>query len=200
MDGTLTEPMLDFPRIKAEMGIGKRPILEAMAEMDAQVRAAAEAVLMRHEEHAAENSTLNPGCRELLDWLAKRDIPTALITRNSRRSVETVLARHRLSLDVLVAREDGPFKPDPYPLLLACRRLGIAPLRSWMVGDGQYDVEAGAAAEIPTVWVSHGRPRPFAAQPSREVRDLSELLQLLEQAAKGLRHDSNSPFPDPGTA
>ena len=33
MDGTLTEPMLDFPRIKAEMGIGDRPILEALAEM-----------------------------------------------------------------------------------------------------------------------------------------------------------------------
>ena len=33
MDGTLTAPMLDFPRIKAEMGIGERPILEALAEL-----------------------------------------------------------------------------------------------------------------------------------------------------------------------
>jgi hypothetical protein len=33
MDGTITEPMLDFPRIKAEMGIGQRPILEALAEL-----------------------------------------------------------------------------------------------------------------------------------------------------------------------
>ena len=33
MDGTLTEPMLDFPRSKAEMGIGQRPILEALAEV-----------------------------------------------------------------------------------------------------------------------------------------------------------------------
>lgn len=33
MDGTLTEPLLDFPRIKADMGIGNRPILEALAEM-----------------------------------------------------------------------------------------------------------------------------------------------------------------------
>src|SRR5258706_313311 len=33
MDGTLTRPMLDFPRIKAEMGIGSKPILEALAEM-----------------------------------------------------------------------------------------------------------------------------------------------------------------------
>ncbi len=38
MDGTLTEPLLDFPRIKAEMGIGNRPILEALAEMDDSAR------------------------------------------------------------------------------------------------------------------------------------------------------------------
>src|SRR6476660_3207252 len=59
MDGTLTEPMLDFPRIKAEMGIGDRPILEALAEMDGERRAAAEAVLHRHEELAAAESKLN---------------------------------------------------------------------------------------------------------------------------------------------
>src|SRR5205807_3799833 len=74
MDGTLTEPMLDFPAIKAEMGIGTRPILEALAELTGPSRAAAEAVLLRHEEHAAENSTLNPGCREVLEWLGGRGI------------------------------------------------------------------------------------------------------------------------------
>src|SRR6187399_1146442 len=84
MDGTLTRPMLDFPRIKAEMGIGTRPILEALAEMDAEARTAAEAVLLRHEEAAAHESTLNDGCRDVLGWLRERSIRTALITRNSR--------------------------------------------------------------------------------------------------------------------
>src|SRR6476661_375146 len=85
MDGTLTEPMLDFPRIKAEMGIGTRPILEALSEMPPEMRFAAEAVLLRHEDHAAENSTLNPGCREVLQLVKELSIATALITRNSRR-------------------------------------------------------------------------------------------------------------------
>lgn len=183
MDGTLTEPMLDFPRIKADMGIGNRPILEALAEMDAAARAAAEAVLLGHEDHAAENSTLNPGCRELLAWLEDRQIPTALVTRNSRRSVKIVLERHGLEFDVVVAREDGPFKPDPHPLRLACRQLSTPEHLSWMVGDGQYDVEAGRAAGVPTVWVSHGRTRPFDATPWRSVRDLPELLRLLTRGA-----------------
>jgi HAD superfamily hydrolase (TIGR01509 family) len=183
MDGTLTAPMLDFPRIKAEMGIGNRPILEALAEMDAAARQSAEAVLLRHEERAASQSCLNPGCRELLQSVHGRGIRAALITRNSRSSVRTVLALHELSMEVLVTREDAAPKPDPEPLRLACRKLGVAEADAWMVGDGQYDVEAGLAAGIKTVWVSHGRDRTFAAHPWRTVRDLCELAELLARAA-----------------
>lgn len=179
MDGTLTEPLLDFPRIKAEMNIGDQPILEAMAEMSAEARRIAEGVLLRHEEEAAARSTLNPGCEELLEWIDQANLPAALITRNSLVSVTTVLGLHRLHFDVLVTREDGKYKPDPAPLELACEKLGADLARAWMVGDGQYDVEAGLAAGCATVWVSHGRRKPFAAEPWRTVRDLRELTALL---------------------
>lgn len=185
MDGTLTEPMLDFPRIKAEMGIGDRPILEALDALTGAERAKAEAVLLRHEEQAAENSRLNPGCRELLAWLHERRIRTALITRNSRLSMETVLRRHGLSLDVLVTREDPPYKPHPHPLKRACEKLNVARDDAWMVGDGWYDVQAGAAAGIKTVWLSHGKTRPFEHQPWRELRDLIELHRMLQAATDG---------------
>jgi HAD superfamily hydrolase (TIGR01509 family) len=143
-------------------------------------RRRAEDVLLRHEDQAAARSTLNAGCRALLDWLREQAIRTALITRNSRRSADAVLARHGLVLDVLITREDGRFKPDPHPLLEACRRLGLDPAQAWMVGDGQYDVEAGLAAGVHTVWISHGRPRPFTAEPSVIVRDLPQLLGMLK--------------------
>jgi len=41
-------------------------------------------------------------------------------------------------------------------------------------------VEAGLAAGIATVWVSHGRIKPFAAEPWRVVQDLQELTAVLE--------------------
>src|SRR5438067_1696555 len=81
MDGTITRPLLDFPRIKAEMGIGARPILEALAEMSSPDRARAEAVLHRHEEHAAAESTLNEGCAQVMRFVHERALRTALITR-----------------------------------------------------------------------------------------------------------------------
>lgn len=180
MDGTLTAPTLDFPRIKSEMGIGDRAILEALSEMTPQRRAQAEAVLHRHEEEAAATCLLNPGCAELLEWVALAGLPTALITRNSRKSVDVVLERHELRFDVLISRDDGLFKPDPAPLWVACERLKVTPDRAWMIGDGRYDVEAGLAAGIRTVWISHGKTRDFPAPPWRVVSDLRELLNVLK--------------------
>jgi HAD superfamily hydrolase (TIGR01549 family) len=183
MDGTLTEPMLDFPRIKREMGIGDRPILETLALLDPDARCTAEAVLLRHEDHAADNSTLNSGCREVLKWLDDHDVKIALVTRNSRRSLDRVMKRHNLPFDVMVTRDDCAYKPNPQPLLLACERLGISPDEAWMVGDGSHDVQAGIAAEIRTVWISHGRQRDFPEEPWRTARDLVDLLAMLRHAA-----------------
>lgn len=183
MDGTLTEPLLDFPMIKSEMGIRNQSILEALADMNEADRHAAETILHRHEESAAARSTLNPGCRELLDWLGEMNLATALITRNSRASVLTVLSRHELQLRLLITRDDAPPKPDPAPLLLACREMGLPTSAVWMVGDGVYDVEAGNATGIRTVWISHGRNRSFEARPDCQVMDLHELLRLLKSLA-----------------
>jgi HAD superfamily hydrolase (TIGR01509 family) len=184
MDGTLTEPYMDYDRIKRDMGVGPGPILESLAAMELERRLVAEAVLNQHEDAAASASTLNPGCVELLTWLSEIRVETALVTRNSRRSVRTVFDLHGLHFDVCVTREDGKFKPDPAPLLLACRRLGVAAEDAWMVGDGYHDIDAGVAAKIRTVWVSHGQPKHFAAEPWRTVRDLLELTQLLKTCLK----------------
>ena len=181
MDGTITRPFLDFPTIKQEMGIGNRPILEALADMSPAERAKAEAILHRHEETAAAASTLNDGCRELLSLIQKIYRPTALITRNSRQSVRAVLERHSLTFDVLLTREDARHKPHPDPLHLACRQLNVLAADTWIIGDGQYDVEAGLAAGSRTVWLSHDRQRPFAAEPWRTVRDLIELTSMIKE-------------------
>jgi HAD superfamily hydrolase (TIGR01509 family) len=179
MDGTLTKPWLDFQLIRDEIGVGKRPLLEAIAEMDHPSRRAAEEILHRHEERAALESELNPGCDELIAWVREHKLPTALITRNSRKSVASVLRRHGLEFDLLITREDGKFKPDPEPLRFACEKLGVWPGEAWMIGDGSYDVLAGLAAGVLTVWLGHGKPREFDAEPWKTVLDLHELLQLL---------------------
>src|SRR5207245_3142737 len=112
MDGTITEPMLDFPTIKREMGSVNRPILEALAEMSAEERQRAQTVLHRHEKNAAANSTLNSGCKEMLAWLHRHSIAVAVITRNSRTSVKTVCQKHGLKFEMLINSEADWFKLD----------------------------------------------------------------------------------------
>ena len=121
----------------------------------------------------------------MIDWITQRRFKTALITRNSRKSVASVLERHGLSFDLLITREcaNGKFKPDPTPLLMACEQLGVSPDEAWMIGDSFHDVNAGVAAGIKTVWISHGQPRTFANEPWQTVRGLPELLELLQRAA-----------------
>jgi len=179
MDGTLTQPALDFAAIKAEMGIDS-PILEAMARMEGERLAICETILQRHELAAAEGSLLNSGCEELLAWIGTQRVFTALVTRNSLINVRIVLAKHGLRFDTLVCREDTAPKPHPRPILLACERLGVLPADAWMIGDGRYDIEAGAAAGVRTVSISHGRERYFEAEPWKTVRDLMELLAMLD--------------------
>lgn len=182
MDGTLTVPLLDYPRIKTEMGIGQVPIIEKLATMEPVARARAEAILHRHEDEAARLSTLNPGCRELLEWLKSVKIRFGIVTRNRRSCAQTTFEKHGLSFDYLITRDDGPCKPQPYPILHACRHFQADPAHVWMVGDGAYDIESANAAGVRSVWISHNQKRDFAALPQIEVANLNELLVLLKEA------------------
>ena len=179
MDGTLTQPLLDFDQIRRDMGIGNGPILESLKKMSGVEKITAEKILHDHEDRAARESTLNPGCRELLQWVENNGIASALVTRNTRQSVETVFSQHGLFFDVSITREDGKYKPDPAPLRLACQRLNVAANDAWMVGDGYHDIEAAVAAEMTSVWISHGSERTFAARPTHVVHDLLQLLAMI---------------------
>lgn len=183
MDGTLTVPTFNFPAVRRAMGLPEgAPILEHLAALSPDRRAQAEIVLRRFEDEVAEKALLAENCLEVLHYLLSRGSKLALITRNRRDSVATFLKRHPLPIAVRITREDGPYKPDPHPLLTACSQLNTDAQHCWMVGDGQYDVEAGINAGMKTIWLKWGRTRNFAVQPWREVEDLRELHSLLKQA------------------
>ena len=78
-----------------------------------------------------------------------------VVTTCPRRLAESVLDRHDLlpHVDVVVGSEDGPCKPDPFPVRHALQQLGRD--RAWMLGDNPSDVAAARG----------GQAVPFAVTP-----------------------------------
>ncbi|GAG17565.1 unnamed protein product, partial [marine sediment metagenome] len=109
MDGTLFDSRIDWLalRKKIELPWDGRPILAQLRDAPSDIHAKGLALLHEAERVGAEDGELIPGTHELLESLRCHSVRCALITNNSRRSVETVLSRYRLSFDLVHTRDDG---------------------------------------------------------------------------------------------
>lgn len=184
MDGTLTLPAIDFDRIRAELGIASGTILEALESMSADRRRRAYAVIEEHERIAAAESELQEGVHAVWDFLQARDIRTAIATRNSRQSVQTVLDKHGLSVDRVHTRDDGVVKPSPQPVLSICEFFKVDPAASWIVGDYIYDIQSGNDAGATTVLLIADGDRPqYSDLADHVIHSLSQLMTLLSNGA-----------------
>lgn len=180
MDGTLTRPFLDFPAIRAAIGVPE-PLLENLLAMaPGAERDRAFSILEKFEDEAAEKSELNQGAREVLEFLARRKIPTGLVTRNSRQSTDLTLRKHSLRIDCAVTRDDAPAKPRPEPLWKICERFRVLPAHTLMVGDFKFDILAGRNAGTKTALLTNGKVPSYVkeVEPDHLVERLEDLLPL----------------------
>src|SRR5258706_15664225 len=125
MDGTITAPYFDFAKIKIEAGIGDVDMLEYLRAATGVEYERIHGVLTRFEEAGVADARLNRGARTLLSFLARHKIPTALLTRNSRKSVDGVCRRLKLDFNITISREDGPHQLAPEPIWKIAERCGL---------------------------------------------------------------------------
>ena len=183
LDGTLVDSGLDFEAIRRDMGLpAGLPILETLdriptgLEKDRML-----AVLRRHELTGAARATLYDGVREFLEWLDRRGICRAVLTRNSRESTEIVLKRLGLRFETALTREDAPPKPDPAGLLTICGVWQLPPAQILFCGDYAFDLEAGSRAGTRTMlFAPHGLPG-FARHADHVLRSFCDAAALIEQ-------------------
>ncbi len=181
MDGVIVRQALDFNAIKREIfGSAEGFILERMVALDPAARARAEAILDRYETEAAQGATPVAGVVEFFAWLDDRRIPRAIVTRNSRKSVTIVRERLGIAVDAVVTREDAAPKPSPEPILVACRRLGIAPAEGIFVGDYEFDMLAGRRAGVTTVLLKNP-VQPRSDNADHVIESFRDLQMLLSQ-------------------
>jgi phosphoglycolate phosphatase len=150
MDGTIWQTDIDWMAVRREIGIPAdgRPIYEQLKALEPQGRARGIAILERHEALGVKNGRLIPGTEDLLQSLHNAGVKSALVTNNSRRSVDVVLESHPLEFDLVLSRDDGALKPDPQAFLLALARLGAQPDEAIAIGDAHLDLIAADRAGI----------------------------------------------------
>ena len=171
LDNTLVDSQLDFELMRREMELPSgQPILEAIDRLPPDRAARCHEILHRHELAGAERATLLPGVAELWRELESRKLVHAIATRNSRTIAAATLSRLGLSVELVLTRDCGPIKPDPWPVHYACQQWRITPAEVAVVGDYKFDIECGRAAGARTVLLTHdGDP---AAYPNHEQADL----------------------------
>jgi phosphoglycolate phosphatase len=137
------------------------------------------------EERDESDAQPYSGVREALRRLHDARLRIAVVTNKQHRFAKALLQRLELMpwIDVVVGGDTcDRRKPDPEPLLFACRSLGLAPSQVLMVGDSINDVTAARAAGIPVVCVPYGYnegrdPRSLACDAMLEtLADLPGLL------------------------
>jgi hydrogenase expression/formation protein HypE len=186
-DGTLTEPGdLDFGRLRKEIGCPPgRPVLEFLSALPPGRRQFVEKALDDFEVSAAQRARVNPGAEALIAFLRRHSIPCAILSRNSRKSVEVALSRLPFPADsfrVILTRDDQvPIKPDPDSVRTAAKRLAVRTSDLLCVGDFIFDIQAGRGAGAPTVLLTNGQEPPdWAVEADRVVASMAELKSLID--------------------
>jgi phosphoglycolate phosphatase-like HAD superfamily hydrolase len=166
MDGTMTEPNIDCKVMYERCGVTRSAhILKAIGCMAPEQAAAAQAIVEEMEEEGRRTLCLMPGAADLGIWLKRHGIRTALVTRNTAKTVnhfhEAVWQPHGLSaFQPAISRDNTavPPKPDPAAFRTIAAEWGeaLGP-ELLMVGDSpSNDVQFGKAAGVSTALLDTG--------------------------------------------
>jgi pyrophosphatase PpaX len=176
----------EFSDAELLAAVGGTTLHDQMRALDAD---RTEELVESYREHNLPlHAGLQPcaGVLDLLDRLASEGRRLGIVTSKRRATVDAALRVIPLELyfEAIVTTEDTEqHKPNPAPLLLACRRLGSEPARAAYVGDAPFDIGAAKAAGLGSIAVTwggmHSRERLEREAPDTIVDTPDELYEEL---------------------
>ncbi len=179
LDGTLV--VNDKPFEEVRLKIAKafnlnpddlKPLYEKLLELN---NPAALQMLEEEEIRRAEESIPVPDLMSLIEFLRTRYIKLAILTRNCRKAVEKALRHYYGYFDIILTRDDGlELKPSPLPVYTILNTFGISPRDAIIVGDYDYDIDAGRIAGIKTIRIGPGYG-------DYNVLNIEELITLIKK-------------------
>ncbi len=159
-------PPVEEARIRAVVSGGARAMVLAGFDIDPlsdEFEPLRLEFLERYLDNCAIKSCLYDGMHELLEDIEAARLKWGVVTNKHVRFAAPILERLGLAerAAVLVCPDHvARSKPDPEPVLLACRQLGVDPASVLFVGDDLRDIESGRAAGTKTAAVRYGYIHP----------------------------------------
>ena len=173
------------------VGNGTRSLCARMVnlpENDPEVDELERLFLDYYRAHPLDFTRWAPGALQALEDLSlMEDMLIGLCTNKHRSTTETVLATLGIEdrFAAVVAGGDLPErKPDPAPLLLTAKLLGVDPGTVVMVGDGVQDVGCARAAGAWSVAIESGftpGDELMMANPNVSIKDLSLVAAVVQR-------------------
>lgn len=180
MDGTLTVPVIDFGKIRSELGISEAgDLAEIIDSWPDEKRKAGWALIEKYEHEALEKNKLQPNALEVLKEFRESGIRLAILTRNTLKSVEAFTSRINFQFDISVTREFPHIKPSPEPVKHVLRHWNLEPQKCLMVGDYIHDIEAGRNAGTASCFFFNQGATSFSEFSDYTVTSFKELRELV---------------------
>ena len=148
--------------------------------------------LQLYQDVMAQQTQAFDGVDDLLARIEARGLRWGIVTNKAAFLTDELVSRIGWAsrASAVVSGDTLPVKkPDPAPVLLACKQAGVEPASCLFVGDDRRDIQAGAAAGLYTVAVSWGYldggdPHMWGADKVlAHPAELAALLQLQPVAA-----------------
>jgi len=182
MDGTIVDVSYDWDLIRSELDTQGKPILSYLKDLPEPQKSYKWAILEGFEKKATLQADLKVGIPELLDFLRKHQIKTALVSNNSQKNVTFLLGKYQLRFDRVMSRETGLWKPSAEPFLQVLQEWGISAEECCAVGDSVFDILAAQAAEIDRVYIvntDHDRFQDYSVEVFDSISQLQGQFEHL---------------------
>ena len=139
-----------------------------------------------YQQISGQRTQLFPGMQTVLAELEQQQIPWGIVTNKPGWLTMPLLAHLNLATQAacIVAGDTlSVAKPDPAPLLHACRLLHHSPNDCIFIGDAEVDVIAGNRAAIKTYLAGYGYLNPedkiATWQVTRIISSATEILEII---------------------
>jgi phosphoglycolate phosphatase len=135
-----------------------------------------------YSEHLIDYSNVYPHVRETMEKL--NGYKKAVISNKREYLSEKLLEKLDLLryFDLIVGSDTTPErKPSAIPVIHVFTKLGVQPHETIMVGDSNYDIEAGKKAGVKTIGVTYGyREKQYLVNADFLIDSFEYLLSILD--------------------